>query len=77
VTNSKGNKLYKKINMQINYGALTNNFNSNNIDIIKRRKNNKSLFNFINIFFSEINHIINNYPEPNTINLEIYGRIVH
>ena len=63
--------------MQINYGALTNNFNSNNIDTIKRRKNNKSLFNFLNIFFSEINHIINNYPESNTINLEIYGRIVH
>ena len=51
--------------MQINYGALTNNFNSNNIDTIKRRKNNKSLFNFLNIFFSEINHIINNYPESN------------
>ena len=63
--------------MQINYGALTNNFNSNNIDTIKRRKNNKSLFNFLNIFFIEINHIINKYPESNTINLEIYGRIVH
>ena len=37
--------------MQINYDALTNNFNFNNIDKIKRRKNNKSLFNFLNIFF--------------------------
>jgi hypothetical protein len=72
VTNSKRNKLYKKINMQINYGALTNNFNSNNIDTIKRRKNNKSLFNFLNIFFSEINHIINNYPESNNPNLNFF-----
>ena len=56
----------------INLDALTSNFNFNNIDIMKRRKNNKSVYNFGNIFFINQNHIIKNEPEPSNSNVIKY-----
>ena len=64
--NKSNNKkaFHKKINSQINLNALTNNFNFINQ---KRRKNNKSLYNFGNIFFINQNKIIeNNYESFNS-----------
>ena len=67
--NNKSNKkktFHKKINSQINLNALTSNFNFINQ---KRRKNNKSLYNFGNIFFINQNKIIeNNYESINSNN---------
>ena len=59
---------HKKINSQINLNTLTSNFNLINQ---QRRKNNKSLYNFGNIFFINQNKIIeNNYEsiDPNNNN---------
>ena len=68
------NKIHKKINSQINLDSLTSNFNFNNINnIMKRRKNNKSLYNFGNIFFINQNHIVkNNELESNNQNVIKY-----
>ena len=49
--------MHKKINTQINLNELTNNFNIINQ---KRRKNNKSLYNFGNIYFINQNQILKN-----------------
>ena len=72
MTNQKSNRSHKKINSLINLDALTSNFNFNNIDIMKRRKNNKSVYNFGNIFFINQNHIIKNEPEPSNSNVIKY-----
>ena len=48
---------HKKINTQINLTSLLNNFNNKN----KNRKNNKSLFNFGNIFFINQSQISKKY----------------
>jgi hypothetical protein len=53
--NSKNNP-HKKINTQINILSLLNNFNSKE----KNRKNNKSLYNFGNIFFINQSQTIKN-----------------
>jgi hypothetical protein len=58
----KTKPIHKKINTQINLNDLTNNFN---IISQKRRKNNKSLYNFGNIYFINQNQIIKNDYEPN------------
>ena len=61
-------ELHKKVNTQINLNALTSNFNFINKE---RRKNNKSLYNFGNIYFINQNHIIkNDYDTINQINNE-------
>ena len=65
--NQHGNKSHKKIKSEINLDSLTSNFNFNNI--VKRRKNNKSLYNFGNIFFINQNHIIKDEIEPNNSNI--------
>ena len=67
-----GNKSHKKINSEINLDSLTTNFNFNNLNIMKRRKNNKSLYNFGNIFFINQNHIIKDEPEPSNSNVIKY-----
>ena len=74
VAYSKGNKKHKKINSQINLDSLTSNFNFNNINnIMKKRKNNKSLYNFGNIFFINQNHIVKNDElEPSNSNVIKY-----
>ena len=72
VINSNGNKSHKKINSEINLDSLTSNFNFNNLNIMKRRKNNKSLYNFGNIFFINQNHIIKDEPEPSNSNVIKY-----
>ena len=67
-------KSHKKINTQINLVSLLNNFNKKE----KSRKNNKSLFNFGNIFFINQNQLvkkdsdtqINGVQEKNEINKE-------
>ena len=48
---------HKKVNTQINLNALTSNFNFINEE---RRKNNKSLYNFGNIYFINQNQIVKN-----------------
>ena len=72
VINSNRTKSHKKIKSEINLDALTSNFNFNNIDIMKRRKNNKSLYNFGNIFFINQNHIVKDEPEPSNSNVIKY-----
>ena len=72
VINSNGNRTHKKINSEINLDSLTSNFNFNNLNIMKRRKNNKSLYNFGNIFFINQNHIIKDEIEPNNSNVIKY-----
>ena len=52
---NKKRETHKKVKTQINLNALTSNFNFINE---KRRKNNKSLFNFGNIYFINQNQII-------------------
>ena len=69
IINSNGNRSHRKINSEINIDSLTSNFNFNNINIMKRRKNNKSLYNFGNIFFINQNHIIKDEPQPNNSNV--------
>jgi len=72
IDSSNGNKSHKKINSEINLDSLTTNFNFNNLNIMKRRKNNKSLYNFGNIFFINQNHIIKDEPEPSNSNVIKY-----
>ena len=66
---NKNNNVHKKLNSQINLDSLRSNFNLNNINNInnfQRRKNNKSLYNFGNIFFINQNHIIKKELEANS-----------
>ena len=73
-TNKKIDKSNKKINTQINIASLLNNFNKKE----KKRENNKSLFNFGNIFFINQNQLFkkdfdilsNKMHENNDINKE-------
>ena len=67
LTNQHSNRSHKKIKSEINLDSLTSNFNFNNI--IKKRKNNKSLYNFGNIFFINQNQIIKDEIEPNNSNV--------
>ena len=72
--NKNKDKSHKKINTQINLVSLLNNFNKKE----KSRKNNKSLFNFGNIFFINQSQLvkkdsdtqISNLHEKNEINKE-------
>ena len=65
---NKKKGIHKKINTQIDLNALTSNFNFINEE---RRKNNKSLYNFGNIYFINQNQIIKNDLEGiNPINNE-------
>ena len=69
--NKSNNKksFHKKINSQISLNELTSNFNIINQ---KRKKNNKSLYNFGNIFFINQNKIFeNNYESFNSNNNNI------
>ena len=61
ISNDKKKDMHKKINTQINLNELTKNFNIINQ---KRRKNNKSLYNFGNIYFINQNQILKNDFEP-------------
>ena len=61
ISNDKKKDMHKKINTQINLNELTSNFNIINQ---KRRKNNKSLYNFGNIYFINQNQILKNDFEP-------------
>ena len=67
--NTKREKSHKKIKSELNFDSLTSNFNFNNLNIIKRRKNNKSLYNFGNIFFINQNQIVKNELESNNSNI--------
>ena len=57
LNDNKKKDTHKKVNSQINLNALTSNFNFINEE---RRKNNKSLYNFGNIYFINQNQIIKN-----------------
>ena len=67
--NTKREKSHKKIKSEINLDSLTTNFNFNNLNIMKRRKNNKSLYNFGNIFFINQNQIVKSDIESNNSNI--------
>ena len=68
-SNTKREKSHKKIKSEINLDSLTSNFNFNNLNIMKRRKNNKSLYNFGNIFFINQNQIVKSDIETNNSNI--------
>ena len=72
---NKKKEIHKKVKTQINLNSLTSNFNFINE---KRRKNNKSLYNFGNIYFINQNQIIkNDYDTINPHNNENIGYIIN
>ena len=72
---NKKKEIHKKVKTQINLNSFTSNFNFINE---KRRKNNKSLYNFGNIYFINQNQIIkNDYDTINPHNNENIGYIIN